>query len=368
LALPANADPEALVYTFKGGTDGSLPAAPLLDVGGVLYGTTSQGGAGGSGTVFSLTQAGVEKVLYSFKGKPDGAGPAAGLIYLKGRLWGTAFEGGPISGPGTACYYGCGTVFAVSLGGKEKTVYAFQGAGDGLEPNSGLTEAGDLLYGTTCAGGSVNAGTVFSLTPEGTEKVVYSFQGGADGDCPSGLINVKGTLYGTAGGGASGNGTVYSLTRAGIKTTLYQFQGGADGFGPNALTRLGDLLYGTTTNGGAMDGGTVFAVNSHGGHRVIYSFKGYTDGQGPVGSLLNFNNILYGATEYGGALEGGGTIFAVTPAGKERVLHRFLGGSADGLQPAAGLIGVSGVLYGTTLSGGQESGGSYEGTVFTVKP
>jgi len=141
-AHPAKADNESLVYSFKGGTDGSVPAAPLLDVGGVLYGTTSQGGAGsGAGTVFSLTQAGAKQVLYSFKKTPDGATPSAGLIYLKGKLYGTTFAGGPTSGPGTACYYGCGTVFAVSRGGKEKIVYAFQGAGDGVGPNSGLTEA-----------------------------------------------------------------------------------------------------------------------------------------------------------------------------------------------------------------------------------
>jgi uncharacterized repeat protein (TIGR03803 family) len=83
-AHPAKADDESLVYSFKGGTDGSVPAAPLLDVGGVLYGTTSQGGAGsGAGTVFSLTQAGAKQVLYSFKKTPDGATPSAGLIYLK---------------------------------------------------------------------------------------------------------------------------------------------------------------------------------------------------------------------------------------------------------------------------------------------
>jgi hypothetical protein len=33
-AHPAKADDESLVYSFKGGTDGSVPAAPLLDVGG----------------------------------------------------------------------------------------------------------------------------------------------------------------------------------------------------------------------------------------------------------------------------------------------------------------------------------------------
>jgi uncharacterized repeat protein (TIGR03803 family) len=61
---------------------------------------------------------------------------------------------------------------------------------------------------------SYGYGTVFSLNP-GTdaENVLHSFGSGTDGRNPyAGLINAKGTLYGTTyAGGAYGDGTVFSI-------------------------------------------------------------------------------------------------------------------------------------------------------------
>jgi uncharacterized repeat protein (TIGR03803 family) len=75
-----------------------------------------------------------------------------------------------------------------------------------------------VLYGTTSAGGTSNNGTVFSATTS-AEKVLYSFAGGSDGTEPfAGLIDVKGTVYGTTGYGGSrgcdkaGCGTVFAFT------------------------------------------------------------------------------------------------------------------------------------------------------------
>src|SRR5712691_4877753 len=75
---------EQTLYSFcaqSGCADGSFPYAGLIfDAAGNLYGTTSQGGTAGKGTVFELTPDGTETVLYSFKGGSDGANPYAGLI------------------------------------------------------------------------------------------------------------------------------------------------------------------------------------------------------------------------------------------------------------------------------------------------
>jgi uncharacterized repeat protein (TIGR03803 family) len=44
------------MHRFHGGpTDGALPRGGLINVNGTLYGTTVIGGAGGYGTVFSLS-------------------------------------------------------------------------------------------------------------------------------------------------------------------------------------------------------------------------------------------------------------------------------------------------------------------------
>ena len=38
--VPASVSAESVVYSFKGGTDGSVPEGDLINVGGMLYGTT----------------------------------------------------------------------------------------------------------------------------------------------------------------------------------------------------------------------------------------------------------------------------------------------------------------------------------------
>jgi uncharacterized repeat protein (TIGR03803 family) len=88
---------EKVVYAFKGGTDGAQPSG-LIVVNGILYGTTAYGGTGcsgtGCGTVYSITLSGTENVVYRFKGGSDGAVPGASLINVSGKLYSTTFNGG----------------------------------------------------------------------------------------------------------------------------------------------------------------------------------------------------------------------------------------------------------------------------------
>jgi len=218
---------ESVVYEFPdyggGGHlyDGAGPSAGLINVGGMLYGTTASGGTAGHGVVFSVTPGGSENVVYSFKGSSDGANPTGGLINIGGVLYGTTNDGGAPSG---GCPGGCGTVFSVTTAGVETVLYSFTGVHDGAYPQSSLLKVGDKLIGTTQWGGDITCnkhqefegcGTVFSVTLTGTEKISYSFKGGSDGAYPyAGLIDVGGVLYGTtSSGGAHNFGTVFSLTR-----------------------------------------------------------------------------------------------------------------------------------------------------------
>jgi len=72
--------------------DGATPEAGLVLSGGTLFGTTSMGGSGGSGTVFSLSTNGNNfTVLKSFSAlnsstNSDGADPEAALIVSNG-VW-----------------------------------------------------------------------------------------------------------------------------------------------------------------------------------------------------------------------------------------------------------------------------------------
>jgi uncharacterized repeat protein (TIGR03803 family) len=105
---------EKVLHSFQGGSDGARPTGGLLNVGGVLYGTTNGGGAHSRGTVFAITTAGAEEVVYSFKANNlDGTRPVGTLINVGGTLYGTTRSGGAT----TVCYNfsdGCGTVFAVT--------------------------------------------------------------------------------------------------------------------------------------------------------------------------------------------------------------------------------------------------------------
>ena len=97
---------ETVLYAFHGAHDGILPWAGLLSFGGALYGTTLDGGnAGGWGTVFRIKPAtGAEGLPYSFQGGSDAGAPHANLIRFGGLLYGTTQNGGGAS----ACASGCG--------------------------------------------------------------------------------------------------------------------------------------------------------------------------------------------------------------------------------------------------------------------
>ena len=91
-----------------------MPWNGLFAMGGKLYGTTRSGGnAGcfrhlGCGTVFSVTPSGMERVLHVFTGGSDGEAPTSNLIEVNGVLYGTT------SGAGLGEGGDFGTVFSLT--------------------------------------------------------------------------------------------------------------------------------------------------------------------------------------------------------------------------------------------------------------
>jgi uncharacterized repeat protein (TIGR03803 family) len=161
-----------VLYSFQGGSDGSVPyVGVVIGSGGVLYGTTS--GAfgticpGNCGTVFSLTPptspggSWTEAVLHNFTSDSDGNDPEGVVIGSGGVLYGTTFYGGTSSN---------GTVFSLtpptSPGGSwtKAVLHNFSG-NDGANPSRIKISKNGVLYGTTYYGGTSNAGTVFALKP-----------------------------------------------------------------------------------------------------------------------------------------------------------------------------------------------------------
>ena len=379
----------AVLYRFQGGLDGSNPVAKMIYANGALYGTTANGGianSGGFGTVFQVSLSGKESTIYRFAGGSDGEYPQGGLVDIGGVLYGTTYGGGA---------YGNGTIFSVTPSGTEHVIYSFKGNGDGSNPSTDLIDVNGTLFGTTTSGGADDgSGAVFSSTTSGSETAVYVFNGAPGGSPPTGQWGLQysnGELFGTfqTFGADSSTytvpGAVFALTTSGTGRILYTFPSDAhyyhskNGAIPVAgVTPVGSRLFGTTKYGGSKcehtkvyrgGCGTIFIVNASDNERVLYSFKGGSgDGNGPVAGLVYDGGTLYGTTALGGparaeCTSGCGTVFAISTTGGERVLHFFRGGEF-GTDPVSTLTEVDGKLYGTTAKGGT----SDHGIIFRVTP
>lgn len=187
---------------------------------------------------------------------------------------------------------------------------------------------------------------------------------------------IDGNFYGAAylGGSTYGAGTVFKVTPGGTLTAIYSFNPSAgDGFDPLAGLVLGKdgNFYGTTSGGGANSKGTVFKITPAGKETVLHSFNG-SDGEYPAAPLIQASNgNFYGTTPYGGANStqcsgmGCGTVFEITPSGTLTTLYSFcsLANCADGAQVEAPVMQASnGTFYGTTYMGGANG----YGTIFKI--
>ena len=228
-----------------------------------------------------------------------------------------------------------------------------------------------------------------------------------DGRSPSGPLafDGAGALYGTtSNGGAHGLwGTVFKLTPPGDPSApwpgsvLYSFTGGPDGGQPRSgviFDRAGNL-YGTTLVG-ATDAvgcglyarrgcGTVFegfppaTPDGAWGGRLLHTFTGTPDGGNPGGLFLDpATGIIYGTTETGGLPSDNcvagycGTVFSLTPPANPAdpwtysVIWQFPGG-ADGGNPSQSARLVMDVS-GALHGTTQRGGADGVGTLFQLTP
>jgi uncharacterized repeat protein (TIGR03803 family) len=152
-----------VLHNFAGGADGCNPlGTPAMDKAGNLYGVTSGCGFSASGIVWKVSKKGKETILHSFAGNSsEGCYPEGGVIRdSSGNLYGSTYGCG-------ADYYG--TVWKLSDGGLQ-LLHSFVDT-DGAGPIGDLLrDSKGRLFGTTVAGGaysgsSTGNGTVWKYQP-----------------------------------------------------------------------------------------------------------------------------------------------------------------------------------------------------------
>lgn len=299
------------------GPDGANSTAGLIQAtDGSYYGTTSDGGANGDGSVFRITPGGVLTTLYSFcsaSACADGTNPMGALIEARdGNLYGTTE---------------LGTVLRITLSGTLTTI----GKTIGQLPLTGPVQGKDgNLYGTTVRGGPntctlrpgyrVSCGTVLKITTSGSVTTLASFDQAIGFAPSSSLIQASdGNFYGTTPDGGvnyPGFGTVYKVTPTGALSVLYCFDGtdGEKSFGSLVQGRDGNL-YGKTSfgDGNPAYGGTVFKISLTGTLTTLHSFAGL-DGSGAEAGLMQARDGNFYGTTSGFGSNNLGTVFRITPS------------------------------------------------------
>jgi uncharacterized repeat protein (TIGR03803 family) len=213
--------------------DGAHPRVALVESGGYFYGTTNAGGANGRGVIFRLRFDGSDfSVLHVFTAtsvpsgssvavNEDGAAPQAGLTDGgDGLLYGTTTVGGA---------NGAGVLYSITPDGSVRTTLHDFIAEEGTQPIGNLLLANDgRLYGTTTAGGETSSGddsalgTVYSIARDGTDftKLAdFETATGANGNGRMVQLSSTDFIGTTTNGGRCGSGTIFRLSLAGTTVT-----------------------------------------------------------------------------------------------------------------------------------------------------
>ena len=284
-------------------------------------------------------------------------------------------------------------------------IHNFTGAGDGANPEAGVSIRAGSLYGTAYNGGN-GYGTAYEVIRLGNNwgtVPIYLFPPGSHPRARL-VFGPDGHPYGSTaynGINNSGYGIVFNLIVPlticktancfWTENVVHQFSdNGVDGANPGYGDLTWDLqgknFYGTTVAGGlgpAQGFGTAYEVQPVGNHWTeapIYEFAGAPDGASPQNGVIvdSTGNNLFGTTLNGGLFNNCsnnnancGTVFQLTfipgVGWTEPLppLYSFQNGS-DGSLPVAGLIfdSTRTNLYGATSDGGMGGGG----TVFELSP
>ena len=323
---------------FDGAGTGAIPYDELVwdPATGKFYGTTTDRGPLGRGTIFSYTPGtGFVAVLRSDFGTDGGGFPRNyphGLVIANGYIYGLVL-GFSTNGDGVfrMAMDGSGFTYLQSLPGMRPQFLV-------VGPDGKLY--GETLYGVNapCATHASGCGTIFrlkALLPGDTDtqfQFIHEFRYYRVSPCPPGdpycvpgppvvynhprrlFFGSDGLMYGT---------TFYSLFRlnpnAGNPSATIQFlwtNGG--GISLDAIEGSDGKLYVADYGGGPSSAGQIFSIGKDGsGYSPIrdFSFTTGLEAYGPYGRLFRTaSGTIYGTTEYTDvAFPWYGTAFAISP-------------------------------------------------------
>lgn len=324
--------------------------------------------------------------------------PGDGLIEdSAGNLYGTTLDGGAD---------GSGTVFRLATDGTFTLLAEFKGGttgpARGFSPKTALLLASDgNLYGTTRAGGAKNGGVVFRLTANGELTTLADFpaptRGASDafnlfGVSAALVEGPDGNLYGVSehGGIAGKNfygepdqwGTLFRVTKAGEFTTLVKFSG--DAAGPrgahpnNLLLGLDGALYGTCAGGAELfdsyhtnirNEGTIFRYSLDGLFTSLEfgDFPDETAGTPLPGLVMDGAGSIYGTARRGFSDKYAQPIFKVTPGNSASAMTvvAMKGGAVPG-EPDGTRYAAFGPVTDGPFSGTLEFAGKKSAALFAV--
>ncbi|MEM1220056.1 MAG: choice-of-anchor tandem repeat GloVer-containing protein, partial [Bacteroidota bacterium] len=339
----------------------SSACANLFAQGGEFWGVTRDGGDNFAGSIYKIDEDGTNQTtVYSFDYEVNGSDPdELTMVELNGLLYGTT-DGGGINDDGTLFSYD-------PMTGTVNTLHFFLDTVSGENPFGPLFTENGKIYGLTADDGPTgDNGTIFEYDPVlDTLKTVVEFDSNQfDGFTTRFQIGSDGHFYGVSSqGGFTGDGVIFKADRnTGIVTLLYEFDNAVnqDGFRPDgSLVELSPgVFYGITRTGGINNDGVIFRfdVNTNTYTKMIDLLQA-TTGESPTGGLiLGSNQLIYGVCRRGGTNEG--TIFEFDPVMQTiTVLHNL--SEDDGEFSESALTEISpGIFYGMAERGGTNNDGT----------
>ena len=341
------------IIQFDGKSYGRAISGKLTLYNNSLFGLANYGGSNNSGTIVRIDTETNE--LYNeknFSVTPNGSGPSGNIVNVNGIIYGTTESGGLQGG------FGC--LFGYNItDGTYSLLTEFNGI-IGKKPIAGVTENDKVLYGSTRNGGALDAGTIFQFDLNSQQfKKLFDFNDVVNGYGPnSAPLYHNGNLYGTTGaGGQYSGGVLYEFNiSSGVLNNLVTFDPQVTGLRPQSpLVIHENTLYGVTHSGGQGVGVLYKYDLTLKKFTILHNFRDYEGGRYPDKSLFLEGNVLWGSTSKGGVNDSG-VLYSFNL--EDSSFTKFYDFEAERIKDInESLVVIDSLILGTRKRGGENSRG-----------